>query len=173
MLMTKQMSSNQTTQKALQLLGISLSEPELTALSSGDVVPLGDRNLSEIGSLFILTAAVSASNLGINRRKITFQDLISAFSDSTDHPGIPICSWNASSPSRGQCLRLALIGGVLGFIVVDQPSEWSDMPESIRTEHSTSSELHSSSSKNSLKMSTITQSGRKLEMTGGMSQKDR
>jgi hypothetical protein len=96
---------------SLNLLGLNLSEAELNELKSGNLVSLESRDLSEIGSLFILAAALSASNLGNTKKPITFGDLPKLVSESACCSGIPLSSWNTNFPSRQCHLYLTLVDG--------------------------------------------------------------
>ncbi|GEM_PF-2176189 len=85
--------------KGLSLLGLKLSESELAELLSGSCISLGNRELSEIGSLFILAATLSSVNTG-NRTKIAFEDLLKFFRETAPCSGIPIYSWTDSPKSK-------------------------------------------------------------------------
>ena len=88
--------------KSLNLLGLSLSDSEVNELTSGNTVSLESRSLGEIGSLFILASALSASNFGKAKKTITFKDLPQVASEFPGCSGIPISSWNLESP-LGKC----------------------------------------------------------------------
>ncbi len=97
--------------KCLNLLGLNLSESEINKLTGGHIVSLESRGLSEIGSLFILAAALSASNLGKTKKPITFGDLPKSVAESASCSGIPVYSWDIDPPS-GKCgLYLTLVDG--------------------------------------------------------------
>ena len=96
--------------KGLNLLGLALSESELNELESRNYFSLANRNLSEIGSVFILAAAIAASNLGKTKKTITFGDLVKTVTESTFCSGIPIYSWNSVSAGKC-CLYLSLVAG--------------------------------------------------------------
>ena len=96
--------------KYFNLLGLDLSESELSELQSKNYISLKSRGLSEVGSVFILAAALSAANSGNSRKSITFQDLVKKVTESTYCSGIPICCWN-SEPTGKCCLYLTLVAG--------------------------------------------------------------
>lgn len=109
--MLEQKVSLNNFRKSLDLLGLCLSESEVNELSSGNIVSLESRSLGEIGSLFILAAALSASNFGSTKKTITFQDLPQAVSEFPGCSGIPISSWNLDSAFGKCCLYLTLVDG--------------------------------------------------------------
>ena len=102
--------SDQEIRKSLHLLGLNLSDSEVNESKIGDTILLENRTLGEIGSVFILAAALSAANLG--NKKITFQDLFKAMTESEDSPGygVPIYCWHDSLQSK-YCIYLTLIQG--------------------------------------------------------------
>ena len=102
--------SNQEIRKGLNLLGLNLSDSELDEAKIGDTILLENRTLGEIGSVFILAAALSAANLG--KKKITFQDLCKAMAESQSSAGygIPIYCWH-DSVQKKYCIYLTLIDG--------------------------------------------------------------
>lgn len=93
-------------QKGIHLLGLNVSESELKELLSGNSISLESRGLSEIGLLFILAEALSASN---SFKKATFRDLSEVVTEDVTSPGIPIFCWN--SEVGRCCLYLALVNG--------------------------------------------------------------
>lgn len=96
-------------QKGVSLLGLALSESELNELWLGNYISLEGRSLSEIGSLFILAAALSAINSGKTKKTVTFQDLLKVVTESARCPGIPIYCWCDCFGKR--CLYLTLVDG--------------------------------------------------------------
>lgn len=102
--------TNKEIRKGLNLLGLNLSDSELNESKIGDTILLEDRTLGEIGSVFILAAALSAANLG--QKKITFQDLYQAMieSESSSGYGIPIYCWQDNFQNN-YCIYLTLIKG--------------------------------------------------------------
>ncbi len=101
-------------QKAINRLGLTLSEAEINDIQVGKNISLESRCLSEIGSLFILASAISAANLGKKMNNITFRDLPEAVHNSTSCTGIPIYSWD--SETLGKCsLYLTLVNGKPGI----------------------------------------------------------
>jgi len=95
-------------QKGFNLLGLELSDLELNELQYKKYISLESRDLSEIGTLFILAAALSAANSGNIKKTITFRDLIKAATESVGCSGIPIYCWNSNS--AGKCyLYLTLV----------------------------------------------------------------
>ena len=96
--------------KCLHILGLNLSESEIGELKVGKLVSLESRDLSEIGSVFILAAALSAVNLGKTNKKITFRDLPQSLKESAHCSGIPIYCWQDDSQKRC-CIYLTLIDG--------------------------------------------------------------
>ena len=102
--------TNQEIRKGLNLLGLNFSDSELNQSKIGDTILLENRPLDEIGSVFILAAALSAASLG--RKKITFQDLYQAMREpeSGFGSGIPIYCWHDSFPKK-YCIYLTLLKG--------------------------------------------------------------
>lgn len=101
-------------QKAINRLGLTLSESEINDIKVGKHISLESRCLSEIGSLFILASAISANSLGKKMNHITFRDLPEAVHNSASCTGIPIYSWD--SESLGKCsLYLTLVNGKPGI----------------------------------------------------------
>jgi hypothetical protein len=94
-------------QKAMQLIGLKISETELNELKSGNIVSLESRGLSEIGSVFILAEALSAVN---SMKNITFRDLPEVVTESSRCSGIPIVNWNSDYFGKC-CLLLTLVDG--------------------------------------------------------------
>lgn len=93
--------------KGIQRLGLKLSDLELNALQTGQSVSLESRDLSEIGSVFILAAALSAQNLEQPKKTVVFQDLPKSCSGCA---GLPIHCWTGESVEK-YCLCLTLING--------------------------------------------------------------
>lgn len=102
--------NNSEIKKVFNLLGLSLSDSELNEFQIGDKIFLENRTLGEIGSVFILAAALSAANLGKKKKKITFRDLDKAISESEYCSGIPVYCWLDSSQKKC-CIYLTLIDG--------------------------------------------------------------
>ena len=96
--------------KCLHILGLNLSESEIDELKIGKLVSLESRDLSEIGSVFILAAALSATNLGNPKKKIVFRDLHQSLKESAHCSGIPIYCWQNDSQKKC-CIYLTLIDG--------------------------------------------------------------
>ncbi|YAF97321.1 MAG: hypothetical protein AB3A66_06565 [Nodularia sp. CChRGM 3473] len=96
--------------KGLHLLGLSLSELELNDLKIGQTISLETRSLGEIGSMFILAAALSAVNLGKTKKTVTFGDLPQVVNESANSPGIPIYCWISDTLNK-KCLYLTLVDG--------------------------------------------------------------
>ena len=96
--------------KCLQILGLNLSELEVDQLEAGKLVSLESRDLGEIGSVFILAAALSATNLGKPKKKITFRDLPQSRQDSANCSGIPIYCWQDDAQQK-YCVYLTLREG--------------------------------------------------------------
>jgi hypothetical protein len=99
--------------KGLYLLGLKLSEDELDNLQSGQIVSLESRCLGEIGSMLILATALSATNLGKYKQKITFQDLPKISTKSEQSFGLPIYCWQADKAKY--CLYLSFVEGKLAI----------------------------------------------------------
>lgn len=98
-------------QKGLKLVGLMLSELEVKELNLGNIISLGGRDLSEIGSVFILASAISALNLGKGKKKITYEDLPKGVQDCASCSGITIYCWNSDLTSGKRCLYLTLVDG--------------------------------------------------------------
>ncbi|GAB1542989.1 hypothetical protein NUACC21_56630 [Scytonema sp. NUACC21] len=109
--MVKQLVDLETSniQKAVNLIGITISDAELNELKSGNTISLGSRGLSEIGSVFILAEALLRANL-VRVKNITFCDLQKAMEEFSQHSGIPIYCWNSKTGNKC-CLLLALVNG--------------------------------------------------------------
>lgn len=103
--------NSHTIQEKFNLLGLNLSDSELNELKSGNIISLESRGLSEIGSLFILAAALSTSILGNTKKTITFRDLPQAATEFTSCSGIPIYCWTSDAPQSKCCLYLTLLHG--------------------------------------------------------------
>lgn len=98
--------------KGLHLLGLNLSDLELQELQMSNIFLLENRSLSEIGSVFILAAAMATLNLGNPKKAITFRDLPLAATDSAHCAGIPIYYWNSDALAQScSCLYLTLVDG--------------------------------------------------------------
>lgn len=94
-------------QKGINLLGLNISEVELSQLKSGNTISLESRLLSEIGSVFILADALSAMN---SVKNLTFQDLQEVVTKFSYSSGVPIYCWD-SEQLGNCCLLLTLIDG--------------------------------------------------------------
>lgn len=96
--------------KGLELLGLSLSDTELNELQSSNYFSLAGRDLSEIGSVFIMASAISSVNSGKSKKTITFGDLVKTVTESGYCSGILIYCWN--SDTAGRCyLHLSVVAG--------------------------------------------------------------
>lgn len=107
--------------KGLNLLGLSISQIELNALCSGKLISLEHRDLSEIGSLFLLASALAANKLERSRKKISFGDLFTTTTQSGGERGIPIYCWRDSNLGN-TCLYLTLVDGKPGIRTGDRLS---------------------------------------------------
>ncbi|MBD2434901.1 MULTISPECIES: hypothetical protein [Fischerella] len=96
-------------QKAVNLLGLKLSDTELNELKSGKNISLESRGLSEIGSVFILAEALLRTNL-VTVKNVTFCDLQKAKEEFSQHSGIPIYCWDSETGDKC-CLLLTLVDG--------------------------------------------------------------
>jgi hypothetical protein len=101
--------------RGINRIGLNLSDLELQALEQGNSVSLESRGLSEIGSMFIMAAAVAAINLGKPRQPIKFSDLPTIGDEnnccqSSNCPGLPIYCWLSESDQK-RCLYLSLTDG--------------------------------------------------------------
>lgn len=108
-----QLTLNQTDShihKCNRMLGLNLSESEIDELKLGNLVSLESRDLSEIGSLFILAEALSTTNLGNPKKKITFRDLHQSMKEPAHCSGIPIYRWEDEF-KKICCIYLTLIDG--------------------------------------------------------------
>jgi len=104
----------------LDRLGLQLSEEELLALADGDRVSLARRDLSEIGSLFILAAAISPFSTGKPRRKIAFADLPQDGLSPAAGPGLPLSCWQDESGKY--CLYLTIAASCPSLVRVALPA---------------------------------------------------
>lgn len=98
--------------KGLHLLGLKLSDPELQELRASNTLLLENRSLGEIGSVFILAAAMAALKSDNPKKQITFRDLPQATADVARCPGILLYCWNSDSLAlSGPGLYLTLVDG--------------------------------------------------------------
>ncbi|QGZ89976.1 hypothetical protein [Microcystis aeruginosa] len=98
--------------RGINRIGLNLSDLELQALEQGNSVSLEGRGLSEIGSMFIMAAAVAAINLGKPRTLLKFSDLPTLVEpdippENASCPGIPIYCW-LSNLDKKCCVYLTL-----------------------------------------------------------------
>jgi hypothetical protein len=98
--------------RGINRIGLNLSDLELQALEQGNSVSLEGRGLSEIGSMFIMAAAVAAINLGKPRTLLKFSDLPTLVEpnippENASCPGIPIYCW-LSDLDKKRCVYLTL-----------------------------------------------------------------
>ncbi|MDZ8025893.1 MAG: hypothetical protein RMY36_019880 [Nostoc sp. SerVER01] len=96
-------------QKAVKILGLEISDGELDELKSGNNISLKSRDLSEIGSVFILAEAVLRTKI-VKVKNVTFDDLQKVTADFSQHSGIPIYCWDSESSGKC-CLLLTLVDG--------------------------------------------------------------
>ena len=94
-------------QKAVNLLGLKISDAELIELKTGNNISLESRGLSEIGSVFILAEAILKANL-LTVKGVTFGELQKAMKEFSQHSGIPIYYWDSETGDKC-CLILALV----------------------------------------------------------------
>jgi hypothetical protein len=94
-------------QKVVNLLGLKISDVELSELKSGNSISLESRALSEIGSVFILAEAILRANL-VKVKNVTFRDLQKAMKEFSQDSGIPIYCWDSEIGSKC-CLMLTLV----------------------------------------------------------------
>jgi hypothetical protein len=108
-------------QKGLHLIDLKVSETDLQALQSGNMISLGDQRLGEIGSILILTEALALVNF---IKSTTLGDLMKA--SQSPCTGIPIYCWNSE---QGKCcLCLIFIDGNLAITTRSEFSPtWSMM----------------------------------------------
>ncbi len=93
----------------LSRLGLSLSEAELHDIHLGNSITLDSIDLSEIGSVFIMAAAIASLNGNHPKKKsITFGDLPKVVKESSCCSGIAIHCWLSDS-QRKRSLYLTLI----------------------------------------------------------------
>lgn len=95
---------------ALQHLGLNLSDSELQQLQTEKNISLENKTLDEIGSFFILAAAIYSVNLGKN--KITLRDLRKIVTYPKNSCGIPIYTWQDISYNK-HYIYLSFIKGKL------------------------------------------------------------
>jgi hypothetical protein len=98
--------------RGINRIGLNLSESEFKALEQGNSVSLESRGLGEIGSMFIMAAAVAALNLGKPITPLKFSDLPTLVeqnipSENASCPGIPIYCW-LSDLDKKRCVYLTL-----------------------------------------------------------------
>ena len=62
----------QEIKNALTRVGLNISETEVNQILQQQRFSLEDRKLSELGSLFILASAVSATKFGKTKKHLTF-----------------------------------------------------------------------------------------------------
>lgn len=111
------MTTQEEIVKAVKSLGLNLSDGELETLESGNMISLETRGLSEIGSIFILAAALCPLNSEKPRKTPLFQDICGTDQPWTYEKGIPVYCWSCQSSLR-YCLYLFLLNGIPSFKIV-------------------------------------------------------
>jgi len=106
-------------ESALTRIGVKLTELQLENLKEGLPVSLEHLSLGEIGSIFILAAAVSAINLGQSKTRITFSDLPRAIPGCSNCAGLPIYCWLVDEFTK-YSLYLTLMEGKLMISTCNQ-----------------------------------------------------
>ncbi|WP_250564897.1 hypothetical protein [Adonisia turfae] len=140
--------NNQELQKGLNLLGLKLSENEFAALQAGRITSLKKRSLGEIGSIFILAAAMATKNICKSKSKktVTFQDLPTTTVDfDTKHlwSGVPTHCWIDDSQKK-HCICLTLeethpavyccvSASCVNQTAIARPSDVSDQPKNAQS----------------------------------------
>lgn len=108
--------------KALNRVGLNISDAEVNQILQEKQISLTGRDLSEIGSLFILASAISAINCGRPKKTLTFADLPEKIGDSIACMGVPLYFWH--SDLLGRCgLYLTLVNGKPGIATCYENSE--------------------------------------------------
>jgi hypothetical protein len=108
--------------KALNRVGLNISDAEINQILQEKQISLTSRDLSEIGSLFILASAISAINCGKSKKTLTFEDLPEKIGDSISCMGIPLYFWH--SDLFGRCgLYLTLVNGKPGIATCYENTE--------------------------------------------------
>lgn len=97
--------------QGVKSLGLNLTEKELASLQSGNLVLLEQRRLSEIGSIFILAAALCPLNSDQKRKTPLFLDIYASEQPASNQQGIPVYCWS-KKPSERACLYLFLANGI-------------------------------------------------------------
>jgi hypothetical protein len=111
--------------KGLKRIGLSLSDLQLHQIYNGETVSLENLGLSEIGSVFMLVAAVSTIHLGRGKQPIIFGDLTKTASECDCSAGLPICCWDVED-ERKCCLYLTLVDGKPAICICTKASENSE-----------------------------------------------
>ncbi|NEQ86028.1 MAG: hypothetical protein F6K26_39875 [Moorea sp. SIO2I5] len=107
---SQQMPEVQQIKKGLNRLGLNASDPEIYELNLGNAISLESRELSEIGSVFIMASAVCPLNGRKPKKQITFGDLPKAVQESACCSGIPIYCWQSDEAGK-RCLYLTVVNG--------------------------------------------------------------
>jgi hypothetical protein len=89
-------------QKAIELLGLNLSDSELDELKSGNTISLESKGLSKVGSVLILAEAISKSSSG---KTASDQNLILVSSEPSGFCTIPVYYCNSDRLDKS-CLYL-------------------------------------------------------------------
>ncbi len=118
---SQQIPEVQQIKKGLSRLGLNFSDPELYELNLGNTISLESRELSEIGSIFIMASAVCPLNCGKRKKQIIFGDLPQAVQESACCSGIPIYCWQSDETGK-RCLYLTVINGHPAIRTCHQPS---------------------------------------------------
>lgn len=103
--------------KGFSLLGLNLSEIELKNLQSGKIISLETRNLSEIGSAFILATALFHKHSENPKKTLIFKDIFPSDLLSSINGGIPVYCWTTESFEQC-CLYLTLLHGIPSVKIV-------------------------------------------------------
>jgi hypothetical protein len=96
-------------QKAVNILGLEISDREVDELKSGNNISLKSKDLSEIGSVFILAEAVLRTKL-VKVKGVNFDELQKVTADFSQHSGIPIYCWDSETSGKC-CLLLTIVDG--------------------------------------------------------------
>lgn len=98
--------------KALDRIGLVLSESQFNDLNMGKTILLENIAISQIGSVLIIASAIFATNQSLDKTYITFKDLHKKFHDCSSCQGIPLCCCKCEFTDQIHCVYLNFINGI-------------------------------------------------------------
>jgi|GEM_PF-4813550 len=103
---------NSELKKALERIGLVLSEAEINDLNRGKTILLENMELSQIGLVLIIASALLANNQGQDKTAITFKDLPKKAHNCSSCLGIPLYSCKCELNDEFRCVYLTFINGI-------------------------------------------------------------